>query len=197
MPDSTATIARAATPDGGTAETKVLAALAAHPDGTVVEIAAAAGVGRSTAGKVLAAAERRGQASRTPGAHESGERTPDSWTIVSVAGKSPRLRRGALRDMVAEYLAARPGEEFGPTAIGHALNRSSGAVANALAKLVVTGQVAQTSERPARYTTARTAVHEVAGGGRAEMTTPTKAAPSRDDVAQAVEMRLARNRTGQ
>ncbi|WP_129665753.1 hypothetical protein [Phytoactinopolyspora endophytica] len=168
MPNNTnaAGTAPAMTPDPGTAEAKVLAALRQLPDRSAAEIAAAAGVGRSTAGKVLAAAEQRGRARRTPGSREHGARTADSWAPVSVPAKPARLRRGALRDMVAEYLAAHPGEEFGPTAIGHALDRSSGAVANALAKLVVAGQVVQIGERPARYATAATGSPETANGER-------------------------------
>ncbi|HVA74212.1 MAG TPA: hypothetical protein VNF71_06570, partial [Acidimicrobiales bacterium] len=43
-----------------------------------------------------------------------------------------RLGRGALGTLVRDYLAARPGEASGPTAVGKALGRSQGAISNAL-----------------------------------------------------------------
>lgn len=150
MPDHTATTTHVVAPT----EASVLAALRAHPGGTVAEIARAAGVGRSTAGKVLVTAEQRGHARRTPGSLERGGRTPDRWNPASDVAKSARLGRGALRDMVAEFLAAQPGTEFSPVTLGKALGRSSGAIANALTKLTATGQAIQTSERPARYAAA-------------------------------------------
>jgi hypothetical protein len=67
---------------------------------------------------------------------------------------SRRLAAGALRGMVEDFLAERPGQDFGPTAIGHALRRSSGAVANALERLRSDGVVALTGERPRRYSIA-------------------------------------------
>jgi hypothetical protein len=52
--------------------------------------------------------------------------------------------------MVEEFLAGHPGSH-GPVEIGHALARSSGAIANALEHLVGTGSAERTSERPKRY----------------------------------------------
>jgi hypothetical protein len=73
-------------------------------------------------------------------------------SVASVGGRSSRrLAAGALRGMVEDFLAERPGEEFGPTAIGHALRHSSGAIANALERLRADGVVALTGERPRRY----------------------------------------------
>jgi hypothetical protein len=58
---------------------------------------------------------------------------------------------GELRGLVAAHLAAHPGEELGPYVIGRALGRSSGAVANALDRLVGLGQAEMTGEAPRRY----------------------------------------------
>lgn len=69
----------------------------------------------------------------------------------SEPGKAPRLGKGALRGMVEDYLAEHPGEQFSPSAIGKALNRSSGAVNNALEKLVADGYAIQTQDRPKRF----------------------------------------------
>lgn len=63
---------------------------------------------------------------------------------------SSRLAAGQLRGMVEEYLAEHPGPH-GPVEIGHALRRSSGAIANALERLVETGWAERNSERPKRY----------------------------------------------
>jgi len=63
----------------------------------------------------------------------------------------PRLGKGALRGMVEDYLAEHPGGQFSPSAIGKALNRSSGAVNNALEKLVADGHAIQIQDRPKRF----------------------------------------------
>ena len=52
--------------------------------------------------------------------------------------------------MVEDFLAEHPGDH-GPVDIGHALRRSSGAIANALERLVDTGWAERTSEHPKRY----------------------------------------------
>lgn len=64
-----------------------------------------------------------------------------------------RLAAGALQGMVQDYLSDHPGEH-GPTAIGHALGRSSGAIANALERLVAAGWAELTQDRPRRYRSA-------------------------------------------
>lgn len=69
--------------------------------------------------------------------------------------KSQRLAPGALRGMVEDYLRDNSGE-FSPNAIGKALNRSSGAVHNALEKLVGSGYAVRTSDRPKKYSLAAT-----------------------------------------
>jgi hypothetical protein len=63
----------------------------------------------------------------------------------------PRLRPGALRTLVHDWLAQRPGQEFTPTNIGKELGRSAGAVGNALASMTDQGEVIQTSQKPRRY----------------------------------------------
>ena len=63
-----------------------------------------------------------------------------------------RLPPGGLRGMVEDWLREHAGEEFSPSAIGKALGRSSGAVANALDKLVTDGYAMQTQNKPKRFT---------------------------------------------
>ncbi|MFS8104676.1 MarR family transcriptional regulator, partial [Lentzea alba] len=69
--------------------------------------------------------------------------------------KPQRLAPGALRGMVEDYLEDNAGE-FSPNAIGKALNRSSGAVHNALEKLVESGYAVRTSDKPKKYSCAAT-----------------------------------------
>ncbi|WP_238412897.1 MarR family transcriptional regulator [Saccharothrix deserti] len=70
--------------------------------------------------------------------------------------KPERLAPGALRGMVEDYLRDNSGE-FSPNTIGKALNRSSGAVHNALEKLVESGYAVRTSDKPKKYSLAPTA----------------------------------------
>ncbi|MGW0734478.1 MarR family transcriptional regulator [Streptomyces sp. NPDC002851] len=70
---------------------------------------------------------------------------------VPVPGGKTRLAPGALRDMVIDHLKAHPGEAFTATRIGRVLERSSGAVANALDKLVRQGIAERVTERPRTY----------------------------------------------
>jgi hypothetical protein len=74
-------------------------------------------------------------------------REPDQ----STDGGGVRLRPGALRDMVLGYLRERPDQALSPSAIGKALGRSSGAVANCCEKLEADRAVVQTSQKPRRY----------------------------------------------
>lgn len=68
-----------------------------------------------------------------------------------LGAKPPRLRSGALRGLVEDYLRDHPTDAFGPGAIGQALRRSAGAVSNALDKLVDDGVAVRTQEAPKRF----------------------------------------------
>ena len=50
-----------------------------------------------------------------------------------------------------DQLAAHPDREFIPTDLARLLNRSGGAIANALARFQALGSITQTSQRPCRY----------------------------------------------
>ena len=67
------------------------------------------------------------------------------------------LAKNELRNLVRDFLAAHPGHEFTPTVIGRELGRSSGAVGNALAKLVISGEALLTKEAPATFAAPATA----------------------------------------
>jgi hypothetical protein len=99
-------------------------------------------------------AEATDQAEAEP-AHDGA--TTDSDTAADGVGdeKPARLAPGGLRGMVEDYLRDHLGEEFGPTAIAKALGgKSSGAVSNALDKLVEATTVVKTKESPRRFTLA-------------------------------------------
>lgn len=88
--------------------------------------------------------EPAAQARRVLKAAAKGKRRP---------ARSPGtgVRPGALRDLVQAHLYDNPGEEYTPHQISKTLGRSSGAVANALDRLVQLGVAAQTSEKPRRF----------------------------------------------
>ena len=66
-------------------------------------------------------------------------------------GTRDRLGRGELGALVRDYLAARPGESFGPAEVGKALGRSQGAISNALSAMAGRGEVVLVADKPRRY----------------------------------------------
>jgi hypothetical protein len=85
------------------------------------------------------------------GATTDGDTTTENGAD-STGEKKARLAPGGLRGMVEDYLRDHPGEQFGPTTIAKALGgRSSGAVSNALDRLVETKTAVRTKESPRRF----------------------------------------------
>jgi predicted transcriptional regulator len=165
-------MAAAPTPATPAAEA-LLGALADRPGATATDLAQAAGIGRSTAAKLLATLAAQGRVLRQPGGYHHGRRAADRWTLppppptpdsgapptaapTPPAEPSPtesgRLGAGQLRQLVLGCLAERPGQALSPTTIAKTLDRSSGAVANALQILAGQGAVTQTQPKPRRYT---------------------------------------------
>lgn len=68
----------------------------------------------------------------------------------------PTLPKNALRGMVRDFLNEHPGHEFTPATIARELDRSSGAVGNALDKLALAGEAVLVKERPNTYSAAPT-----------------------------------------
>jgi DNA-binding MarR family transcriptional regulator len=150
----------------------LLDALAHRPGATATELAQTAGIGRSTAAKLLATLGSQGRVVRQPGGRSGGHRAANRWTLPTPAPtpdpKSPaaaptraveppatgagRLGAGQLRQLVLDCLAERPGQALSPTAIAKTLDRSAGAVTNALQVLAGQGAVVQTQAKPRRYT---------------------------------------------
>jgi DNA-binding MarR family transcriptional regulator len=157
----------------------ILTLLADRPDLSPAEVAIAVGIGHSTAAKRLAALEQAGKVRRRAGGRKGSRRLPDHWSTVPVktvpakttpesrSGNLPdteRLGRGQLAQLVLAELAANPDEPVGPARIAKALGRSSGAVANALERLVGTGEAALVATSPRRYQMADPARTGAAGG---------------------------------
>lgn len=90
------------------------------------------------------------QPTATPATGTSTDEAPNVADSAATT-KAPRLGKGALRGMVEDHLRTHAGEEFSPNAIGKALDRSSGAVNNALEKLVTDGYAVRTQDKPKRF----------------------------------------------
>jgi hypothetical protein len=147
-------------------EQKVIDALGAE-EATVDEIAAAAGIGHTSTRKYLADLGQGGMARRAPGGREGKRKLPDRYSLVVEDGRpavakgakvacgdtGQRLRPGGLDELVLGYLRDhRERGPFGPTAVAKGLGRSSGAVANSLARMASAGEkVEQVGGRPRRY----------------------------------------------
>ncbi|MFD3430749.1 hypothetical protein [Nocardia fluminea] len=77
--------------------------------------------------------------------------TPDDDPAADEQELVVRLPAGALRGQVEDFLRDHPEEEYSPHQIGKALDRSSGAVHNALVKLTKDGTARQTSTAPKKF----------------------------------------------
>jgi hypothetical protein len=94
---------------------------------------------------------RSAKANGTAAASSTAKAAAAANTEVSNKSGLPKLARGGLETAVSEHMAANPRSEFTPADLARVLNRSSGAIANALAKFTAQGKVTQTNERPRRY----------------------------------------------
>jgi predicted transcriptional regulator len=87
----------------------------------------------------------------TTSAHDSAISGGGDTATAGGGQKATRLASGALRGMVEDFLREHPGDQFSPNQIGQQLKRSSGAVNNALEKLVSDGYALRTQEKPKRF----------------------------------------------
>ncbi|WP_242891119.1 AAA family ATPase [Actinomadura litoris] len=88
----------------------------------------------------------------------------NSSPVSSSAGEG-RLGQGELRSRVAVVLTKYPVAEFTPGELARGLNRSAGAVANALRILADRGQAELVTERPRRYRATATTREAINSGG--------------------------------
>lgn len=99
--------------------------------------------------EIVAEAQESARASVRAGA--SAARTGRAG-VASRVGDRAATPAGGLRGLVEDHLAEHPFEDFSPTQVAKAIGgRSSGAVANALERLVEHGAAIQTSASPRRY----------------------------------------------
>ncbi|MFX0573059.1 hypothetical protein [Nocardia nepalensis] len=83
-------------------------------------------------------------------ADADAEATPDT----EESAKPKRLGKGVLRGMIEDFLTDCEGREFTPSQLAKELDRSAGAIHNALEKLVAEGTAIRTCDAPKRYTLA-------------------------------------------
>ncbi len=120
-----------------------------------------AGNGRAATRKANGNGKGNGKATRASNGQTTqaapprkGRRAPADTTpapAVNAKSGTARLMPGGLRDQVLAYLADRPGEELSPNQVAKALDRSSGAVGNALETLAERGEVRKASQAPRRF----------------------------------------------
>ncbi|MFC5188113.1 AAA family ATPase [Actinomadura harenae] len=112
--------------------------------------------------------------------------TPTTPTAQAITTPPNRLGQGELRRRVAVLLAEHPHEAFTPGEIARKLDRSAGAVGNALTTMVGRGQAEQVGEKPRRYratpatTDATTAL--LTSARAANSTTPAPVRPTNVEV---------------
>ncbi|MGW7381883.1 hypothetical protein [Streptomyces sp. NPDC054794] len=95
-------------------------------------------------------------AAGTEEATDAPETNPEHRPVKPVEASAlpdekKRLAPGALRQMVIDHLSAHPGEAFTATGISRVIEKSSGAIANALDKLVIQNIAEQVNDRPRTY----------------------------------------------
>lgn len=129
--------------------------------GTVDEIAAAVKVGRTSARKYLAGLTVDKKVQREEGGRDGRRKLPDVFSLpgkkqagkqASGGSKNERLGPGELDKLVLGYM--RKHKEDAPhtaSAIGKAIERSSGAVANCLGRQEEAKKVRLVSPKPRRY----------------------------------------------
>jgi predicted ArsR family transcriptional regulator len=129
---------------------KLREALALHPASTTAELAEISGLSRATITKQLTALKKKGDATATEGDRNGRRGRPASRWSLTGQTERPRLRPGELNGLVLEHLRGLDAP-IGPTAVGKALDRSAGAVANCMTRLAKAGQLKLTNNKPRRY----------------------------------------------
>jgi hypothetical protein len=137
--------------DGGEADASTAQgpdpAVTAEAAGNVLAIAQAA----DEAAKALAAGDLPAALTALDTARERAAQGRRVLKAAATGRRTPATRPGGLRDLVEEHLRTFPGTAFTPHQIGKVLTRSSGAVVNALDKLVSLGTAELASDKPRNY----------------------------------------------
>lgn len=133
-------------------------AVIAEITGHATQVTAAA----QAAAAALAAGDLRAALAGFTEISEQATQARRALKAAASGRKTPAVKPGALRELVAAHLRAHPGKDFGPHEIGKVLGRSSGAVANALDRLTGLGQAELAREKPRRF---RLTANPPAGSG--------------------------------
>ncbi len=98
---------------------------------------------------------------RTTGSRKASATRPSNGTspakpsasaeVVNNKTGLPRLGKGGLEALVLDHLKQHPRVEVTSTELSHKLNRSNGAIQNALEKFAKQGTAVRTSDAPRRY----------------------------------------------
>jgi hypothetical protein len=90
--------------------------------------------------------------------HKAPSPTIGARRVTTAPGRNGNgqatLGKNELRTKVRDFMRAHPDHVFTPTDLSKELGRSSGAIGNACAKLVISGETLLVSETPAKYTAA-------------------------------------------
>lgn len=93
---------------------------------------------------------RKATAARTSNGPSPAKPSPAAEAVRNKTGQ-PRLGKGGLEALVLDHLKQHPKVEFTSTELSHKLNRSNGAIQNALEKFARQGTAVLTSDAPRRY----------------------------------------------
>ena len=134
---------------------------AAEAAASMQALAQAAG----TAGKALAAGDLTAALTALEAARDQATVGRRAIKAAASGQRAPAARPGALRELVEAHLRKFPGTAFTPHQVGKVLTRSSGAVANALDRLVSLGTAQMATDKPRSYQLAPAAPAPDASGG--------------------------------
>jgi hypothetical protein len=157
-------------PDPGPAQ-RPDPALTAEAAGNVLAITQAA----DKAGKALAAGDLPAALAALDAAREQAAQGRRAIKAAASGRHAPATRPGALRDLVEEHLRKFPGTAFTPHQVGKVLERSAGAVANALDKLTALGTAQMITDKPRSYRLAPAAPDAARDPGTSAETAPSAA----------------------
>jgi len=154
--DGTAEAEQPAADDGTAAGAEAEASPAPDPAVTAVtaeaaEAAHAVAQAADAASKALAAGDLPAALAALETAREQAAQGRRVLKAAATGRRAPATRPGGLRDLVEAHLRQFPDGAFTPHQIGKVLTRSSGAVANALDKLVSLGVAELASAKPRSY----------------------------------------------
>lgn len=128
---------------------------AREPDPAVIAEAAGKALAivqaAEAAGKALAAGDLQAALADMDTVREQADQGRRVLKAAARGRRAPAVRPGSLRDLVEQHLRKFPGESFTPYQTGKVLARSSGAVANALDRLVSLGIAELATDKPRSF----------------------------------------------